>query len=107
MTDSAADDGILSTGITSATSGTVHFGTLNLNANNFVTGTVAFTGSTLAWDPSTNKLTITLGTPSLPASLGTDATSHQPIYAADAGITGSSGIAISTANFNGTSATLF
>lgn len=73
-------------------------------------GNVTFAGSTFAWNPGTNTVTITLGaTVSGPGVVGTDTTStRKPKYTADGSINGSSGVAVSTAAFTaGTGAELF
>jgi hypothetical protein len=93
-------DGITASGITSATCGTVRFGTLNLNGTAYVTANTTFTNSTIDWDPSTNKLKITLGTLSS-GTATTDGTNHAASYAADSGINGSSGVGISTTAVSG------
>jgi hypothetical protein len=46
-------------------------GQLSLPTNAYVSAAVAFTGSTMALDTTAKTITVTLGTPSAPASVGT------------------------------------
>jgi hypothetical protein len=101
----SSHDGILSTGLTSATCGTIRFGTIDTGGVNYVTADVTFTNSTLAWDATAHTLKITLGTAS--GATGTDTNPNKPSYTASTGITGSSGVQISTATQQGNNAAQF
>lgn len=94
--NTANHDGILATGISSATCGTVRFGKVDLIGTAYVTADTTFTNSTLAWDAATNKLIITLGTLSSGTIGAGDTGNRASKYTPDSGINGSSGAPIDT-----------
>jgi hypothetical protein len=85
---------------------TFHLGSINLGSNAYVSGgSVTFSGSTsggkesqLAWNASTNTLTITLGAAGGSGTVATVASSI-PVYTADGAITDSNGAAVSNSPF--------
>jgi len=95
----ATNDGLT----VSSASCTFNFGSINLGANNYVTGgNLSFGGSggnisTIAWDATNHVLTITLGH----ASGGTANTvaSSTPVYTASPAITDTSGNPIANSPF--------
>ena len=91
-----------------ACGGTVHVGTVSLNADYVTGGNKTFTGnganaSTITWTASTNTLGIKLGTTAAGAgTLATGVVTSIPSYTADAAIQDSAGNAVSTTPVNGT-----
>ncbi len=87
---------------TSATCGGGNFGTVSLGSGNYVsgTGTLSFTGSTVAWNPNNDTLTFTLGAQHTSGlvTVGTNVTAGFPAYGADANMADQSGNSAYTAN---------
>jgi Bacterial Ig-like domain/Chitobiase/beta-hexosaminidase C-terminal domain len=102
ITQNGATDGLT---IASA-SCTFHLGTVV--PGDYVSATVSFTSSTISWDPSAKKLTITLGTTTDPStSFKTSVTAARPTYTPDGNVTDAVGNAISTARYTDGTATGF
>ena len=84
----------------SATCGGGNFGTVALGSGSYVsgTGTLSFTGSTIAWNPNNDTLTFTLGTQRTTGlvTIGTNVTSGFPAYTADANMADQSGTGVDT-----------
>lgn len=94
----------------STTGCSFQFGTISLDSDSFVTSDVNFGGSnldksTIAWDATNFRLTITLGKASGATSV--NAGSRAPAYSSDAGILSSLGGSISNSPFTLPSATQF
>ena len=93
--------------VSGTTCGTARFGTL-FSGGNYVSngGAVSFTGSTIAWSPSTKKLTFTFGT-RRGNSFNTGVTAGTPGYSASANVTDTSGNPVSTSTFTSASTSGF
>ncbi len=85
---------------TSTSCGGGNFGTVSLGSGNYVsgTGTLTFTGSTVAWNPNNDTLTFTFGTQHTTGlvTVGTKVTAGFPGYTADPGMSDQSGNAVYT-----------
>ena len=85
---------------TSASCGGGNFGTVLLGSGNYVSGTgsLTFTGSTIAWNPNNDTLTFTLGNQHTTGlvTVGTNVTAGLPAYAADANMADQSGNPVDT-----------
>ncbi len=93
---------------TSSTCGGGNFGTVYTGSANYVTGTVTFTNSTIAWNPNNDTLTFTLGTLATGgANVGTNVTAGTPGYALNAAVTDLFGFPASTTRLTSGSASGF
>ena len=85
---------------TSSSCGGGNFGTVLLGSGNYVSGTgsLTFTGSTIAWNPNNDTLTFTLGAQHTIGlvTVGTNVTGGFPAYAADTNMADQSGNAVDT-----------
>ena len=95
---------------TSATCGGGNFGTVALGSSNYVsgTGTLSFTGSTVAWNPFNDTLTFTLGTRRTTGlvTIGTNVAAGTPAYTADSNMADLSGNGASTTQISGSTSGL-
>ena len=82
-----------------------NFGTVYTGSTNYVTGTVTFTGSTIAWNPNNDTLTFTLGTTL--GTVGTNVTAGAPGYTLNANVTDIFGFPASVTRFTSGSASGF
>jgi hypothetical protein len=78
---------------------TFNFGSIALGAN-YVSSTVTFATSTVSWNPTTGKLTITLGGGT---GQNTSVVAATPSYTASTSITDQAGVAIVAGPWTGTS----
>ncbi len=91
----------------SSCTGGGNFGTVGTGAS-YVSGPVTFTNSTISWNPTTDKLSFTLGTLGTGTfNVSTNVTAGFPGYTASGSVTDTSGNAISTTTFTSTTATGF
>ena len=106
FTHSGSNDTFAATSA-SCTGGGGNFGTVVTGAN-YVTNTSTFRGSTITWNPATDKLTFTLGTLASQANrIRTGVTAGFPGYTASGSVTDTSGNAISTTTFTSTTTSGF
>ena len=95
---------------TSATCGGGNFGTVALGSSNYVSGsgTLSFTGSTVAWNPFNDTLTFTLGTRHTTGlvTVGTNVAVGTPAYTADSNMADLSGNGASTTQITGSTSGL-
>ncbi len=106
FTNNGTNDSFSATSTTCGGGGSF-FGTVFTGAS-YVTGTVTFSNSTIAWNSSTDTLTFTMGSNiGNPGNLSSGVTAGFPGYAADPNMTDTTGNSISTTTFTSGSKTGF
>jgi hypothetical protein len=97
---SANPDSFTATSSTCGNGAANNFGTVTTGSTGYVTGTVTFTGSTIAWNPNNDTLTFTLGTLSTGSgNVVSNVTAAKPGYAPDSNVADLAGFPVTTSTF--------